>query len=237
MQRTPMPREDPFYPSSDGQRMAENDWQLIAINNAYTSLHTHYHDRPDVYVSADLLIYYEKGNPAKSVAPDVFVVLGAAKHRRMIYKLWEEPKAPDFVLEVATRRTWKRDRGPRRELYEKLGVREYWRFDPKGDFFQPPLQGLRLVDDRYEPIPAQLRGGERVLHSAALGFDLRADAGKVRFRDPATAEELATFEESEAARRAAEARADREADRAQREATARKILERRLRELGIDPNT
>ena len=57
-----------------------------------------------------MFIYHEQGNPEAVVAPDVFVVIGAPKRaeddRRLSYKLWEEPKGPDFVLEVASRRTW-----------------------------------------------------------------------------------------------------------------------------------
>ena len=67
------------YPSSDGQPMAENQWQLDAMIDAINVLGTHFVDRPDVYVSGDLLIYYEEGTPDARVAPDVFVVrnLGA----------------------------------------------------------------------------------------------------------------------------------------------------------------
>ena len=135
--------------------MAENDWQRVAIINASETLDMHYRDRSNVYVSADLLIYYEEENPAKAVAPDVFGVFGAVKRPRMVYKLWEEPKAPDFVLEVASESTWKQDRERKRVLYEQLGVREYWRLDPRGEFFQPPLQGLRLQGGHYRPIRAR----------------------------------------------------------------------------------
>ena len=44
------------------------------------------------------MIYYQEGDPGASIAPDVFVVMGAAKHERPSYRLWDEPKAPDFVL-------------------------------------------------------------------------------------------------------------------------------------------
>ena len=50
------------YPSSDGQRMAENDWQLHAILDAIGALDLYFAGHPDVYVSGDLLIYYEEGN-------------------------------------------------------------------------------------------------------------------------------------------------------------------------------
>ena len=80
------------YPSSDGKPLAENDAQLAAIVYGITVLRTHYAGRGDVYVSGDLLIYYEEGNPRVSVAPDVFVVFGVEDRMRMNYKVWEEGK-------------------------------------------------------------------------------------------------------------------------------------------------
>ena len=68
-----------------------------------------------MYVSGDLLIYYEEGNPRVSVAPDVFVVFGVEDRMRMNYKVWEEGKGPDFVLEVASPRTWREDVGRKRD--------------------------------------------------------------------------------------------------------------------------
>ena len=62
------------YPTSDGKPLAENDAQLHAILYAVGALRLHYAERPDVYVSGDLLIYYEEGTPRVSVAPDAFVV-------------------------------------------------------------------------------------------------------------------------------------------------------------------
>ena len=236
MRPTSIPREDIRYPSSDGQPMAENEWQLTAMLEALQGLRAHYRDRLDVYVCGDLLIYYQEGDPAKSVAPDVFVVFGAAKHERMNYRLWEEPKAPDFVLEVASPGTWKEDRGPKRALYEQLGVQEYWRFDPRGDLFEPTLQGLYLQAGRYRKVPSRLQGGRHTLHSDVLGLDLRAEGTLVRFRDPAAGRDLETFEETAAARRAAEARAEREAVARKEEARNRARLEALLRKVGVDPD-
>ena len=88
--------------------------RLHAIHYAFGALLLHYRDRrSDVYVSADLLIYYEEGNPRVSVAPDTFVVFGVEDHKRMNYKVWEEGKGPDFVLEVASPNTWRGGRGER----------------------------------------------------------------------------------------------------------------------------
>ena len=91
--------------------MAENDAQHTAILYGIGALRVRYAGRRDVYVSGDLLIYYEEGNPRVSVAPDVFVVFGVEDRMRMNYKVWEEGKGPDFVLEVASPSTWREDVG------------------------------------------------------------------------------------------------------------------------------
>lgn len=209
-----LPAEDPMYPSSDGLPLAENDWQLRAILYAFGVLDFRYLDRPDVYVSSDLLIYYEEGNPRKSVAPDIFIVFGAAKHKRMVYKLWEEPKAPDFVLEVASKNTWAEDIGRKRRLYAELGVQEYWLFDPKDEYFDPALQGLSLRDGLYRPLPALVENGARTIRSRVLGLNLCVENEVLRFREQATGEYLhndlaeatKALTEANAARLAAEAR-------------------------------
>ena len=57
------------YPSGDGKPMAEDDWQLRAILDAVGVLDLHFRDCPDAYVSGDLLIDCEGGNPKARVAP------------------------------------------------------------------------------------------------------------------------------------------------------------------------
>ena len=77
--------DDVEYPESDGQPMAESEFQFNPILYAVGSLRVHFQHRPDVYVAGALFIYYEEGNRAASVAPDVFVVVGVPKHTRRIY--------------------------------------------------------------------------------------------------------------------------------------------------------
>ena len=226
-----VPAEDPLYPSSDGLPLAENDWQLRAIFDAFGKLKIRYQDRPDVYVSGDLLIYYEEGNPRRSVAPDVFVVFGAANHNRNVYKLWEEPKAPDFVLEVASKNTWREDLGRKRALYAELGVLEYWLFDPKDEYFDPRLQGLVLREGSYRPLPALMENGARTIRSEVLGLDLRAENGELGFRDPASGQYLKSHAESAAAEaEATKALAEERAARAET-TTALRTAEARIAEL------
>ena len=236
MKQYPLPTaEDSLYPSSDGLPLAENEWQLEAILDAISVLRVRYRSRPDVYVVGDLLIYYEEDNPRRSVAPDVFVVFGAPKHKRNVYKLWEEPKAPDFVLEVASKNTWREDLDRKHALYAELGVREYWLFDPKDEYFDPPLQGLVLREGVYRPLPALMDNGARTIRSDVLGLDLRHERGELRFWDPVTGQYLrnlarATKERDEAAKERDEARKERdEATRARDEATRALAREKAVR--------
>ena len=159
------PATEIYYPDSDGQPMAESDFQREPLIYAVESLRIHFRQREDVYVSGNMFIYYEEGNPKAVVAPDVFAVIGAPNRDRYSYKLWQEPKGPDFVLEITSKSTRTEDRGAKRGIYALLGVSEYWQYDPTGDYLQPPLQAYRLVDENYWPLPAdtlmlRARGGE-----------------------------------------------------------------------------
>ena len=207
------------YPSSDGKPMAESDAQRLTIVYATDALATWFAEREGVYVSGDLLIYYEVGNPRASIAPDVFVVYGVAKRERMTYRLWEERKAPAFVLEVASANTWREDEGAKRQVYERLGVREYYQYDPTGEYLGTQLKGARLTGDRYEEqTVARTVAGEPTLSSEVLELDLLINRqGKLRFRDPVTGKELLSHLEEHA--------------RAEQEAAARRTAEARVAEL------
>jgi Uma2 family endonuclease len=193
------------YPETDGEPMAETDLHRDEMADTIALLKRRYRDDPMAYVAGNLLIYYEEGNPAARFAPDVFLVLGVPKRRRRIYKLWEEKRAPSFVLEVSSRGTRLEDKGTKRELCAELGVSEYFLFDPEADYLKPPLQGFRLQGGRYEPIADD--AGR--LRSEVLGLLLARDVeGRLRFVDPATGAQLLRIDE----------RAEHEATRANREA-------------------
>ena len=197
--RYPPPRKI-HYPGSNGLPIAETRFQYDSLTYAAGALDVYFQDRPDVAVEGNRLLYYVEGDPRSRVAPDVFVVIGAPKRRRRTYLLWEEPKGPDFVLEVTSWSTRRRDQGFKRDLYARLGVGEYWLFDPTGDWLDPRLQGNRLVGGTYEPLaPIGIEGGERVLRSAVLGLDVYVDGEEIRFRNPATGRKLLTLEEAERA--------------------------------------
>ena len=239
MSRITLPPASIAYPSGDGKPTAENDAQLAVMLYAIGALRVYYRDRADVYVSGDLLMYYEKGNPRVSVAPDVFVAFGVEDRVREHYLVWKEGKAPDFVLEVASKSTWREDLGPKRGLYARLGVKEYWQYDPRGKYFTPVLQGLRLAGGAYvRQLAVTSPDGALTLTSETLELELRAQGGEMRFRDPVTGQTLLSYSETvaarreEAAARRTEAAARRAAEsRAEREAAARQAAEARVAEL------
>ena len=223
--------DDVFYPSSDGKRMAENTWQGEAIMHAAGDVGMMH---PEAFVAADVLVYPEQGKRYKSIAPDVLVALGLGMGRRTSYKVWEEGKPPDWVLEVASPSTEEKDRLSKRDEYAAMGVREYWLFDPKGDVYPrgtPRLRGLTLEGGKYRPLESRLEDGVRMIHSEVLGLGVRAEGDLLRFWNPATRRDVRHQRESEAAALQEAARADREAVRADREAAARLDAEARIAEL------
>ena len=140
------------YPESDGKPMAETEYHRDIMIDFIQMLKHYFRNVDDVHVSGNLLMYYEEGNPRKSVSPDVFVAFGVSKKKRRTYKIWEEGHGPDFVLEVASPSTYRHDLTRKKDLYASvLGVREYYIYDPYHEV-NPYFQGYRLVDGVYQEI-------------------------------------------------------------------------------------
>jgi Uma2 family endonuclease len=232
-----------IYPESDGEPMAETDVHRDLMIDFIQMLQHHFRDAP-VYVSGNLMMYYEEGNTKKSVSPDVFVVHGVEKKRRRTYLTWAEGKTPDFVLEVASQSTYKEDLGRKKALYEAvLEVKEYYIYDPEEVINDPEgkissnFVGYRLVDGVYREIDFVCSR----LPSRVLGLELGEHDGVLRLYDPVRAKWLHPLSErvqQEAdARQTAEARAQQEADarqtaeeRVQQEADARQTAEARAQQ-------
>ena len=190
MSITTIPVLEIEYPESDGQPLAETDlhrnWMVWLIE-----LLKHYFAGQQVYVSGNLLIYYVEGNPKKSFAPDVFVVKNVKPDDRRVFKIWEEGAVPCFVLETTSRKTGHEDLGPKMLLYAKLGVREYFLFDPEREFFEPALLGYRLVGGGYMPL--EMDDTQAIL-SEELGILIRLEGFELGLYDAQTGARLLTGE-------------------------------------------
>ncbi|MDH3603035.1 MAG: Uma2 family endonuclease, partial [Candidatus Tectomicrobia bacterium] len=170
-----------IYPESDGKPMAETDVHIDALIYLREALKDYFRAAPRVYIAGNMLLYYEEGNPSACIAPDVFVVQGVDKYERRTYRLWEEAQPPAVVFEITSRSTRLEDKGTKRALYAMLGVREYFLYDPLGEYLQPALQGYRLRGDDYEPIPATADG---ILVCHTLSLELHLESGRLRLLDP-----------------------------------------------------
>lgn len=118
-----------IYPDSDGAPMGETGIQAHATLSLYYSLYLLFHNNADVYVAADMFLYYEEGNPKANRAPDVMVIKGAGNHHRWSFKIWEEGVAPCVIVEVTSKSTMQDDMMFKSALYALLGVQEYFMSD------------------------------------------------------------------------------------------------------------
>ena len=165
------------YPESDGKPMGETDVHRDAMIR-HIGLLQHLFRGQRVYVSWDLHVYYEQGNPKKFIVPDAFVAKGVNSKKRRIYKIWIEGKAPNAIIETTSRKTQRKDTLDKPALYAKLGVKEYFLFDPEQEYLEPPLQGHRLASDGYHPIVPDETGA---LVSEQLGLRLRLEDAVIQF--------------------------------------------------------
>jgi Uma2 family endonuclease len=188
------------YPDSDGRPMGESDLHRDWMMRIFDILRYRYRGQR-VYVASDLLVYYEEGNPRRFVVPDVFVVLDCEPGRRDVFKIWQEGKAPDFVLEVTSRSTRRKDSTFKARIYQQIGVREYFLYDPTRDDLLPPLLGFRREDaDAMLPIPTNSDGS---LSCETLGLRLMLDGLELVLLDQHTARPLPTEAEAAWAEKAA----------------------------------
>jgi Uma2 family endonuclease len=212
------PKND--YPTSDGKPMAETELHRRLMTALIETLEEWYANEPLVHVSGNLLVFYKKGDRRVHVSPDVFVVKGVGKHVRENYLLWEELPL-DLVIEVTSKTTMIEDIEDKYNLYVgKLGVKEYFLFDPKEEYLTPSFQGYRKAKGHFQEIkPVKGR-----LPSKVLGLHLERAGTQLRLWNPATGEWLPTPAEritAEAARAESEAaraaRAEEENERLRRE--------------------
>ena len=74
------------YPETDGLPMSESDATRDYLLYYVAVLENYFQSRRGVYVSGNLFLYYEEGDPKKVVSPDVFVVFGVNQRKRKSYK-------------------------------------------------------------------------------------------------------------------------------------------------------
>ena len=164
----------------------------------------------------DLLVAFD-------VDPDAF-------ERSNAYVIREQGKPPDFVLEIASPSSRRRDLVTKRAAYANLEISEYWRFDELGKQRRRKLAGDRLEGGAYQPLPTEpLADGAVQGYSPVLDLHLRWEEGQLHWYDPATGRPIASLAEEREARIRSDARADAERARADVERGTRILAEERAR--------
>ena len=192
-----------FYPETDGKPMAETDIHRKTATRLTETLEAFLIEQKEVYVSGNLLVYYEEDNPRKCLAPDVFIVKNVPKHARRIFKIWEEKTVPTVIFGILSKQTVVEDLQTKFVLCQKLGVKEFFIFDPEYDYLKKKsLLAYRLRDGEYE----QLKVVKGRVMSEELNLGLIDTRKTLRLFDPATNEFLLTPEEERKRREESEIR-------------------------------
>ncbi len=191
-------------------------------------------ERMDWFFGIDMGIYYHPGKPA--IIPDGFLSVGVPRiideGLRLSYLLWEEIRVPILVLEVVSQ-TPRKEYTQKKQDYAEMGILYYVIYNPLRKR-KPRLEAYKLEKGNYQ----LLEGDPIWLEEIGLGIGKERsifqgierewlywyDREGKRYLTPE--ERLKTSENQ-----ALEAR--NQALEAQERA---KILEAKLRSLGIDPN-
>ena len=129
---------EPFYSSADRKPVAETYDHLYALLTTLEVLKQYLSGR-QATVLADQFLYYAQGYPKLRVAPDVMVIFDVTPGGRDNYKIWLEGQVATVIFEMTSEGTKDQDQIFKKTLYEQLGVKEYWLFDPKGEWVEEHL--------------------------------------------------------------------------------------------------
>lgn len=171
---TPPAEDEIVYPGEDGEPLAESYDHLYAILVTLEVLRPYLTGQPAT-VLADPFLYYSPGLARLRIAPDVMVIFDVAQRGRDSYKRWQEGPVPGVIFEIISPSTRSQDTELTKTLYQQLGVKEYWLFDPKGEGMPEQLRGYQLVNNgAYQPIwdqQSQVLGLHLLPEGQLLGFD------------------------------------------------------------------
>ena len=195
-------RKDPYYLSSADEpeiiypEQREDDTGETSIHakliNRLVQMLLHFFEsRNDVFVSPNMNLYYEKGDPNKWYAPDILIAFGVPNHERSSYNIWKENLAPQVIFEVSSERTWKNDISEKLEVYGQLGVEEYYILDPEFAYLPAPILAFHREEDRLLTVPIN----EGRIFSPRLGLDIVRTENDFRLFERTTGEFLRTLKE------------------------------------------
>ena len=170
-------------------------------------------------VYENLNMYQTDNTDEYPVAPDVAVIKGVAYQEfTRSWRVGKSGPAPQVVFEIASEETWKKDLTQKPGKYARMGVQEYFAYDPH-EVPLPASKNRRLfgwrLDQASQAMQAMTPASNGALWSSGLDSWLVPDGTMLRLYDRAGQLRL-THAEAEARRSLA--------------------MAEKLRSLGIDPD-
>src|SRR5713226_3937965 len=215
-----------YYDSHPTQEdlMGERSFHADLVNYLMDVLRWYYHGQ--LCALYENLNIYQTANPLEyPMALDIAVFKGVSRRPIKSWRVGKSGPAPQVVFEIASEETWKKDLEEKPLRYARMGVQEYFAYDPH----EPPLPlsrhrrlfGWRL-DSGRQAMKEMSIGLNGSLWSHHLESWLVPDGGTLRLYDRAGKMRLT--------------RAEAEAQRADDVARRAQALAEKLRSLGIDPD-
>ncbi|RKU24569.1 hypothetical protein C6497_17250 [Candidatus Poribacteria bacterium] len=206
------------YPGEDDEPMAATGFHGVQINTFYDQLSKYFAINEQIYIGVDSFIYYSEGDITKSVAPDIYVVLGVSKdtERRSFYT-WSEGTVPITVFEFLSDSTANQDQNKKITLYlSDIGVKEYFIHQPE---MEKPSEFRGWKRTQSDEIIEMVPDAEGGLFSQALNLWFRwtEQHNHVRLLRPYLPDgtPITTSMEGQRLKEAAEARVEEEIQRRQ----------------------
>ena len=233
----PEPIEDAMFQFYD---IVDTATMLRDILAPRAGTETGRYDPATVSIGGESFVYYNADNLNDKVSPDCFVAFDVDAEAIVNlngYFVWLVGKPPDFVLEIASPSTARRDITRKRVLYAEIGVTEYWRYDATGgELYGRTLAGDRLVDGEYRPLTMTEEGDEMRGYSPMLDLIVSARPWHMlRFIDPITGTVSRTLSEEREAHDATSRTLSEE--REAHDETARALAEERVARAAAEART
>lgn len=212
-QRTPLTLEDLLDPQL-GDVVTQSDTHLGLMVVLVELLRRHYESREDVFIAGDLkMLWGIPGIPEPS--PDIAVIFGVRKKhdsRRRSFRCKREGTRPSLIIELVSSidsGTRNNDYEKKVGIYQRVGIPEYFIFDPPSEVTEERLwlTGYRLdAAGRYREVNPDPQGRLFSVTTNLL-FGVAEDGGSPIVIDVATGETIPTPGQLDKARQAAEEKA------------------------------
>jgi Uma2 family endonuclease len=228
-----------IYPDSDGKPMSDNTKQFRYIVTIKENLELLFADNPNVFIAGDLLWYPVEGSNNIRQAPDVMVVFGRQKGDRGSYQQWKEDNIiPQVVFEILSPGNTLKEMAKKLRFYEQYGVEEYYIYDPdKNDLngYLKQENSLEIIEEMQGFISPLLKVKFELNLEGLAMYDSQGNRflTYVELSQKIKNTERQLEEEKQKVKR--EKRRTEEEKRRAEEAEIRvKLLEEKLKELGIE---